>query len=52
VFVQRGAFRRRTPDAQHLLDDGRAYFAGSHSEEEFAHPTPGRDVSHAIAISP
>lgn len=51
VIVEEGAFRRRTPAGGGLADPGFAYFALPDTEEEFAHPGDGGDVTTSITVS-
>jgi AraC-like DNA-binding protein len=53
VFVERGAFWRRTRTSKRtLVDVGFAYFAGEGGEEEFAHPNDGGDVTALLEPAP
>jgi AraC-like DNA-binding protein len=51
VFVEHGAFRRRTQDADVLVDVGFGYFAIPGCDEEFAHPNDGGDVCSSITMT-
>jgi AraC-like DNA-binding protein len=51
VFVEQGAFWRRTATSRALLDAGFAYFQSRSSEEEFAHPNDGGDVCTLVRLS-